>query len=107
MWAVLIFDRLESASVGWSVAVDEAAMRLLLPCSDDVFEAGLCGPTANLPAWPEADDPLRDLPVSSFAWTCRAGLISHEIFEVNYRSYGKSIRGSSPCRRFPQTFSVD
>ncbi|GAA5973447.1 hypothetical protein JCM11641_006466 [Rhodosporidiobolus odoratus] len=40
MCAVFVLDRFESATVGWPASISEGELRLLLPCSDALFEAG-------------------------------------------------------------------
>ena len=74
-WAVFILDKFESATVGWRSIVDEAYLRVLLPCDELSFESGNCDRTApgsiNLTTWPmDMNDPQDEL-VTPFGWVCR------------------------------------
>ncbi|GAA5856873.1 hypothetical protein JCM8547_008438 [Rhodosporidiobolus lusitaniae] len=56
MCAVFVLDRFEAACVGWPSAISESDIRVLLPCSDALFEAGTVDPDGNdNPLWWPAD----------------------------------------------------
>ena len=107
MWTCYILEVFESASVGWPAVFDEQIVRVLLPCSECVFETGACGPHTNVPFWPDnafastsdAENATinRDggppPALSSFAWLCRICLLISRVAGHNWRPLGMPVRG--------------
>ncbi|BGP42162.1 hypothetical protein JCM10449v2_006167 [Rhodotorula kratochvilovae] len=57
MCTVYVLDRFESATVGWPAAIAEGDVRVLLPCTDELFEQGTCSATgSDNPLWWPADE---------------------------------------------------
>lgn len=89
--ALVCLDRLEGGCVGWPTAIAEADIRLLLPCSDELYEQGTCSSDANPLWWPVAPSTIEDEDgpvVSPFGWFCRVCLLGGRICFESYRPAG-------------------
>ncbi|GAA5968027.1 hypothetical protein JCM21900_002101 [Sporobolomyces salmonicolor] len=103
MCAVFVLDRFEAGCVGWPAAVSEADCRLLLPCADELYEAGTCTSADNPLWWPEGGienedderngDGRRNPKVGTFAWLCRVCWCGGRIQHETYRPSGPPAGG--------------
>ena len=53
MWTCYILDVYESSSVGWPSTLNEAQLRLYLPCAETNFNNGTLSNHSNIEFWPE------------------------------------------------------
>lgn len=78
-WSVFIMDKFESSTVGWRSIVDEAYLRVLLPCDEASFDRGDCDRSKpgkpSITAWPLDMNNPQDEFVTPFGWTCRLALL--------------------------------
>lgn len=55
--AVFVLDRWESATTGWPSAISETDIRVLLPCSEELYSSGTVSASgSDNPLWWPADD---------------------------------------------------
>ncbi|KAM0790589.1 hypothetical protein ACM66B_004454 [Microbotryomycetes sp. NB124-2] len=99
MCTVFCLDRFESGCIGWPPAISELDIRLLLPCSDHLYDNGVCSFSDNALWWPSSMVlDMSDLnnigpTVSPFGWLIRCLWLAGRIQEETYRSAGRPAAG--------------
>ncbi|KAM0752679.1 hypothetical protein T439DRAFT_354172 [Meredithblackwellia eburnea MCA 4105] len=99
MCAIFCLDRFEAGGVGWPFAIAEADVRLLLPCSDTLYEQGICQTHDNPLWWPsppmtfENEEENGSPAITSFGWLCRATTLGGRICFECYRPAGPPTGG--------------
>ena len=90
---VFVLDRFEAACIGWPATISEGDIRLLLPCAELAFAAGICTSRDNPLWWPSAPVTVETEEetgpsVGSFAWLCRVVWFGGRIQAETYRPSG-------------------
>ncbi|KAK4052480.1 hypothetical protein OIV83_002282 [Microbotryomycetes sp. JL201] len=98
MCTVFCLDRFESGCIGWPPAISELDIRLLLPCSDHLYDNGVCSFSDNPLWWPssmvlDTNEHQIGPSVSPFGWLIRVLWLAGRIQEETYRSAGRPAAG--------------